>query len=152
MLVRNTDWDAYTLRELLTLVSGLFDELHAAPAEGTDDAPDRKAANLRRALGEMHRRAAEVSPALRLTCSCGAAFASADGLEEHFYDVFVPADDLGLDGQQHVEISAEWTAGCSTESALQQREQCGQGLTVQFVGVGEADGTDSELAADTVCG
>lgn len=99
-----TDWDAYTLRELLALVSGLFDGLHGASPSETGFR-EKRAECLRRALGEVNRRAAEVSPALRLACSCGAAFSTADGLDEHFYDVFVPTDDFGRDGQKHVEIS-----------------------------------------------
>lgn len=39
-----------------------------------------------------------------LACSCGLTFATADELDEHFYDVFVPADDTGLDGKRHAEI------------------------------------------------
>ena len=99
-------WDAYTLRELLALVSGMFDDLHgAAPDEA--DFRKKRADCLQRALGEVSRRATEISPTIRLSCSCGAAFTSSDGLDEHFYDVFVPADDFGLDGRQHVEVSAE---------------------------------------------
>ena len=37
-------------------------------------------------------------------CSCGAVFATVDDLEEHFWDVFVPDDDAGLDGKAHAEI------------------------------------------------
>lgn len=33
-----------------------------------------------------------------LACSCGLTFATADELDEHFYDVFVPPDDTGSTG------------------------------------------------------
>lgn len=39
-----------------------------------------------------------------LACSCGLTFATADDLDQHFYDVFVPSDDTGLDGQRHAEV------------------------------------------------
>ena len=39
-------------------------------------------------------------------CSCGAVFATAGDLEEHFWDVFVPEDDTGLDGKTHAEVCA----------------------------------------------
>lgn len=39
-----------------------------------------------------------------MACSCGLTFATVDELDQHFYDVFVPADDTGLDGKRHAEI------------------------------------------------
>ena len=91
---------------LLAVVSGMFDELHSAALEAADFRK-RRADCLQRALGEVSRRAAEISPAIRLSCSCGAAFTTSDGLDEHFYDVFVPADDFGLDGRQHIEVGTD---------------------------------------------
>jgi hypothetical protein len=41
-----------------------------------------------------------------LQCSCGYAGAT-DGLAEHVGEVFIPADDIGTDGQAHAEISAD---------------------------------------------
>jgi hypothetical protein len=38
------------------------------------------------------------------TCSCGEQFATADDLDDHFWAVFVPADDTGLDGKTHAEV------------------------------------------------
>lgn len=65
----------------------------------------KRAEYLRRALGEVHRRAAEISPPMRISCSCGATFGTADAMDQHFYNVFLPHDDIGRDGRVHVEVS-----------------------------------------------
>jgi hypothetical protein len=61
---------------------------------------------LRELLAEVSRRAIPLCPSGQLTCACGETFASADQLDLHFYDVFLPADDIGTDGRLHTEIWA----------------------------------------------
>lgn len=101
-----TEWGMIPLPELLRVIGGIFDELHAAPP-GFGNVTRKRAGCLRRALGEVHRRAAEVSPPVRIACSCGAAFGTADAMDQHFYDVFLPYDDIGRDGRVHVEVDAD---------------------------------------------
>ena len=107
--IDTADWGTLTVPELLTLIGGIFDELHGDVAAGDVSHGDRlaRAGRLRRALSEVSERAAAVCPPFRLTCSCGLRFATADAMDEHFYDVFLPSDGIGLDGQLHVEICAE---------------------------------------------
>lgn len=108
-IIDKAEWDTLTMPDLLALIGGIFGELH--DDNGTSDAPDddrlARARCLRRALGEVSERAAAVCPPFRLACSCGLEFATPDALDEHFYDVFLPSDDIGLDGKLHVEIRAE---------------------------------------------
>lgn len=101
-----TEWGMVPLPELLRVIGGIFDELHAA-LPGSGDATRKRAGCLRRALGEVHRRAAEISPPARISCSCGAVFGTADAMDQHFYDVFLPHNDIGHDGRVHVEVSGE---------------------------------------------
>jgi hypothetical protein len=93
------------VRELLTIAGELFVALLSAPAQFRDSDRDR-ARVLRLALAEATERAARIypSPPHAATCTCGAKFMSLEELDEHFWQVFVPADDIGLDGQPHAEL------------------------------------------------
>jgi hypothetical protein len=110
------------VRELLTLAGELFAALLGVPAEFTDEDLARGRV-LRLALAEVADRAQRIFPAAYFSrlapelaqsadsmppgewvCSCGEAFESLDELDEHFFVVFVPADDMGLDGKPHVEL------------------------------------------------
>jgi hypothetical protein len=92
-------------RELLTIAGELFVALLSAPAQFRDSDRDR-ARVLRLALTEAAERAARIypTPPHAATCTCGAKFASLEELDEHFWQVFVPANDIGLDGQLHAEL------------------------------------------------
>jgi hypothetical protein len=104
------------VRELLALAGGLFSALLGVHGDFTDTDLDRGRV-LRLALAEVTDRAQRIfpvpffspapEPAQRTmrACSCGAAFASPEELDEHFWQVFVPADDIGLDGQLHAEVA-----------------------------------------------
>lgn len=96
------------VRELLQLAGELFVELLEAPAEFAE-ADRERARMLRLALAEAASRAARVypTPPHAGACSCGAQFATLDELDDHFWEVFVPADDTGLDGRQHAELSQD---------------------------------------------
>jgi hypothetical protein len=96
------------VRELLKLAGELFVELLEAPAEFTE-ADRERARMLRLTLAEASSRAARVypTPPNAGACSCGAKFATLDELDDHFWEVFVPADDTGLDGRQHAELSQD---------------------------------------------
>lgn len=96
------------VRELLKVAGELFAELLAAPAEFRDTDRDR-ARVLRLALTEAADRAARIypTPPHAATCSCGERFATLEELDEHFWTVFVPADDTGLDGKQHAETARD---------------------------------------------
>ncbi|MCW2936089.1 MAG: hypothetical protein JWM19_7051 [Actinomycetia bacterium] len=94
-------------RELLGVIGELFVELMPVEAdEATAD--DRvRAALMRAALAEVTERAGRLCPLVcPVTCSCGETFATAGDLDEHFGEVFVPADDMGLDGKAHAELYA----------------------------------------------
>ncbi|SRR5712691_3504290 len=99
------------VRELLVLAGELFAGLLGVHDEFTDEDLDRGRV-LRLALAEVTDRAARIFPAAYFSpappaecaCSCGAAFATLDELDEHFWQVFVPADDMGLDGKPHAEV------------------------------------------------
>jgi hypothetical protein len=92
-------------RELLAMAGELFAALLSAPAEFSDADRDR-ARLLRLALAEAVVRAARIYPAPphAATCSCGERFGTLEELDEHFWAVFVPADDTGLDGKPHAEL------------------------------------------------
>jgi hypothetical protein len=85
------------VRDLLDLVGGLL--------AGEGGSPER-AGFLRRALDELGVRASRILPAVPVACACGEVFASPDELDEHFWAVFVPADDTGADGKTHTEMAA----------------------------------------------
>jgi hypothetical protein len=91
-------------RELLSVIGELFVEL--MPVEVDDATADdlARAALMRHALAEVTDRAGKLCPLLSsAACSCGERFATAEELDEHFGAVFVPADDIGLDGKAHWE-------------------------------------------------
>lgn len=92
-------------RELLGLIGDLLVEL--MPVEASDaTAEDReRAACLRQALVEVTDRVSRLCPVVSATaCSCGKRFATMDELDAHFEVVFIPPDDIGLDGQAHAEV------------------------------------------------
>ncbi|HEX4830412.1 MAG TPA: hypothetical protein VH478_04895 [Trebonia sp.] len=92
--------------ELLKAAGELFAQLIGATNE-LAEADFERARMLRTALAEVADRAARLFPAFRLppcTCACGESFTTFDEMDEHFWQVFVPVDDTGLDGQQHAEV------------------------------------------------
>lgn len=94
-----TDLTGLPLRDLLDLVGELL------VGSEDDGAEEGRAGTLHQAMQELNIRAERSVPAVPVTCACGEAFASPDELDEHFWAVFVPADDKGLDGQVHAEIT-----------------------------------------------
>jgi hypothetical protein len=92
-------------RELLGVIGELFVELMPVDADGATADDLARAALMRAALAEFTDRAGRLCPAVSpVTCSCGETFATAEDLDEHFGEVFVPADDIGLDGKAHAEV------------------------------------------------
>jgi hypothetical protein len=103
-----TDVTLLPVRELLTVIGELFGELLPVEIERATDADFARASVLRLAIAEVAERVARVCPVLSPTaCSCGAAFATPGELDEHFWAVFVPLDDSGLDGKAHAELSRD---------------------------------------------
>jgi hypothetical protein len=106
------------VRELLVLAGELFAALLGVQGDFRDDDLARGRV-LRLALAEATDRARRIFPvpffaaAPELTgdakwaCSCGEAFASLEELDEHFWQAFVPADDIGLDGRPHAEVARD---------------------------------------------
>jgi hypothetical protein len=92
-------------RELLRVIGDLFAELMPVEAGAASEAELEQAALLRRALAEVAVRVSRLCPVVSPTaCSCGKRFTTAEDLEEHLDTVFVPPDDVGLDGRQHAEV------------------------------------------------
>jgi hypothetical protein len=93
------------VRELLTVIGELFVELTPVEVADATASDLARAALLRQALAEVADRVGRLCPLISpAACSCGETFATADDLDEHFWSVFVPADDIGLDGKIHVEV------------------------------------------------
>ena len=40
-------------------------------------------------------------------CACGETFPAPEDLDDHFFAVFTPADDIGTDGKVHAEVSRD---------------------------------------------
>jgi hypothetical protein len=92
-------------RELLDVIGDLFVELMPVEPDEATAEDQARAALLRQALAEVAGRVARLCPALSPTaCSCGESYPTADDLDEHFWVVFVPGDDTGLDGKVHAEV------------------------------------------------
>ena len=86
----------------------LFVELMPVEADAATAADLARAALMRRALAEVTERAGRLCPVVSsAACLCGETFATAEDLDEHFWSVFVPADDTGLDGKAHAEVRLE---------------------------------------------
>ena len=68
------------------------------------DEMDLSEVPLRELLAEVSRRAIPVCPSGQVTCACGETFATTDELDLHFYDVFLPTNDIGTDGKVHAEF------------------------------------------------
>jgi hypothetical protein len=106
------------VRELLVLAGEMFAALLGVHGDFTDEDLARGRV-LRLALAEVTDRAQRIFPipffspapdlaqCTKWACSCGEAFASLDELDEHFWQVFVPADDMGLDGKPHAEVARD---------------------------------------------
>lgn len=89
--------------ELLDQGGALFEEL----ADAADSADERHATQARRLYlitTELNERAARLAPPRNGKCACGETFATTDDLDEHFMEVFTPADDIAPDGRLHVEV------------------------------------------------
>jgi hypothetical protein len=92
-------------RELLSVIGELVVELMPVEADAASEEDLARAALLRLALAEVIERVARLCPTVSpAACSCGESFGTADDLDEHFWSVFVPADDIGLDGRVHAEV------------------------------------------------
>jgi hypothetical protein len=93
-------------RELLGVIGELFVELLPVDADEATADDRARAALMRAALAEVTERAGRLCPLVcPVTCSCGEVFETAEDLDEHFWSVFVPADDTGLDGRGHAEVA-----------------------------------------------
>jgi anti-sigma regulatory factor (Ser/Thr protein kinase) len=92
-------------RELLVVIGDLFVELMPVEPSAATDEDIELAALMRQALAEVTDRVGKLCPVVSSTaCSCGQRFVAAEELDEHFGEVFIPADDIGLDGQAHAEV------------------------------------------------
>ena len=92
------DVGALTSAELLDQAGMLFDML-----AGTHGDP--RADYLRLLLAEAAERAARLrGPEMQL-CACGESFSGVEALDEHLMGVFLPADDIGVDGRVHAEVA-----------------------------------------------
>ena len=93
-------------RELLVVIGDLFVELMPVePSEASQEDIER-AELMRLALAEVTDRVGKLCPLVSSTaCSCGQRFTTAEELDEHFGEVFIPDDDIGLDGEAHAEVS-----------------------------------------------
>ena len=95
-------------RELLVLIGDLFVQLMPVDVDGATDEDVKRAALMRLALAEVADRVGKLCPLVSSTaCSCGQRFGCADELDEHFGEVFIPDDDIGLDGQPHAEVARD---------------------------------------------
>jgi len=100
-----TDVKLLPARELLVVIGDLFVELMPVNIEDATEENLAQAALMRLALAEVADRVARLCPTVSSTaCSCGETFATAEDLDDHFGEVFIPADDAGLDGRQHAEV------------------------------------------------
>jgi len=103
-----TDVTLLPIRELLTMIGSLFGQVTPVEIKTATDMDYLRANVLRLAIAEVAERAARVCPVLSpAACSCGADFATTGELDEHFWAVFVPLDDTGLDGKPHAELSPD---------------------------------------------
>jgi hypothetical protein len=106
-----TDVALLPIRDLLTVIGSLFGQLLPVEIDTATDADHALARILRLAIAEVADRAARVCPVLSpAACSCGATFATPGELDDHFWAVFVPADDTGLDGKAHAEVRVTTSA------------------------------------------
>lgn len=95
------------VRVSLGVIGELFVELMPVEADEATADDRARAALMRAAPAEVTERAGRLCPLVcSATCSCGEIFATAEDLDEHFGEVFVPADDIGLDGKPHAEVRA----------------------------------------------
>jgi hypothetical protein len=109
--VTGVDVKLLPARELLVVIGDLFVEL--MPVNVADATAEHlaQAALMRLALAEVTDRVGRLCPTVSSTaCSCGEAFATAEELDDHFGEVFIPLDDFGLDGQPHAEVPLGGTA------------------------------------------
>lgn len=44
-------------------------------------------------------------PQAGYACACGETFPALENLDDHFFAVFTPADDIGIDGNAHAEVN-----------------------------------------------
>ena len=95
-------------REILVVIGDLFVELMPVEVCDATDEDVERAELMRLALAEITDRVGKLCPLVSSTaCSCGQRFATADELDEHFGEVFIPDDDIGLDGKAHAEVLLE---------------------------------------------
>jgi hypothetical protein len=95
-------------REILVVIGDLFVELMPVEVCDATDEDVERAALMRLALAEVTDRVGKLCPLVSSTaCSCGQRFGCAEELDEHFGEVFIPDDDIGLDGQAHAEVLPE---------------------------------------------
>jgi hypothetical protein len=92
-------------RELLVVIGDLFVELMPVDVGDATDQDVERAELMRLALAEVTDRVGKLCPLVSSTaCSCGQRFGCAEELDEHFGEVFIPEDDIGLDGRAHAEV------------------------------------------------
>jgi hypothetical protein len=100
-----TDVKMLPARELLVVIGDLFVELMPVNVEDATEEDLARAELMRLALAEVTDRVGRLCPTVSSTaCSCGETFVTAEDLDDHFGEVFIPADDTGLDGKPHAEV------------------------------------------------
>jgi hypothetical protein len=67
-----------------------------------------KATMLRLALVEVLERVGRIYAVKPLLCACGEILETADEMDEHLWEAFVPPSDIGLDGKMHAELNRTW--------------------------------------------
>ena len=89
--------------DLLELARELFDALANADTADTD-LPAR-AKRLRLILAELSDRATRLAPRQPSACSCGQTFGTPEELDDHFMEIFIPANDRAPNGLLHTEVT-----------------------------------------------
>jgi hypothetical protein len=117
-LLSEVAWRELPLCWLLRLIREMSKELLvSARAEAVTEVHHAKATMLRLALVEVLERAGRITRSVRetgassvkpLVCACGDVFEAIDEMDEHLWEAFVPASDIGLDGKMHAELNRTW--------------------------------------------
>jgi hypothetical protein len=108
-LAGEAGWRELPLYGLLRLIREIFKELLVPTrAEAVTEVHHAKATALRLAIVELRERAGRIYPVKPLVCACGEVFEAIDEMDEHLWEAFVPASDIGLDGKMHAELNRTW--------------------------------------------
>lgn len=66
---------------------------------------DNMIRRIQRLTGALHSRALCLGKPRTCSCACGVTFVTPAELDDHFHEVFTPADDIAPDGQLHAEVT-----------------------------------------------